>query len=254
MRPLILVATAMAMSSWHQPVYAQQPQQSATTGQPANADAAARGMAQRLGYCAAFFKPDSAAAQQFQFAGLLSQADAARFVLWFYFSASTAIPDQWRQPYEAARLHGTRDAASATPARIADVYKFCKPVTPSASLTDTPPAPTPSGTAPERLPAQQNGTMVRKLKRCWHVADTGGTGGPPAVHVVVDMAEGGRATDARLDAETQAQVAGSPRVRAFAAAALQAVLDPRCQPLPYPRDRYDQFRRFVLTFDPGAAR
>ena len=254
MRPLLLLlATAIAAALWQAPTAAQQPPQSATAGQqhPAT-DAAARSMAQRLGYCAAFFKPDGVAAQQFQFSGLLSQADATRFLLWFYFSASTAIPDSWRPPYDAARQHGARDATSASAERIADVYKFCKPVTPSASTGEPKPAPSTTAPAPERLPAQQNATMARKLKHCWQIAGGADAGTSPVVHLVVDMAEGGRVTDVRLDAETQAQLAGNPRLRAAAAAALRAVLDPRCQPLPYPRDRYDQFRRFVLTLDPGA--
>lgn len=251
MRPLILLmATAIAVPSWPHRAHAQQPQ-SATPGQQGTPDAATRSMAQRLGYCAAFFKTGGEPAQQFPFSGLLSQADATRFLLWFYFSASTAIPDSWRQPYEAARQHGTRDAMSATADRIADVYKFCKPVTPSASVSETKPATTTAVPAADRLSAQQNAAMARKLKHCWQVTDGGGAGAPPIVHLVVDMAEGGRVTDVKLDAETQAQLAGNTRLRAFAAAALRAVLDQRCQPLPYPRDRYDQFRRFVLTLDPG---
>jgi len=247
---ILLMATAIAVPSWPHPAHAQQPPQSATPGQQGTLDAATRGMAQRLGYCAAFFKTGSEPAQQFPFSGLLSQADATRFLLWFYFSASTAIPDSWRQPYEAARQHGTRDAMSVTADRIADVYKFCKPITPSASVTETKPATTIP--AADRLPVASNAAMARKLRHCWQVTDvSAAAGAPPIVHVIVDMAEDGKATDVRLDADTQARLAGNPRLRAFAAAALRAVLDRRCQPLPYPRDRYDQFRRFVLTLDPG---
>lgn len=250
MRALVLlVAAAIAVPSWHPPTHAQQPPPPATSGQQGTPDAATRSMAQRLGYCAAFFRTGGEPAQQFPFAGLLSQADATRFLLWFYFSASTAIPDQWRQPYDAGSQHGARDALSATADRIADVYKFCKPVTPAASVAGTNPATPPP--AADRLPAASNAAMARKLKRCWQVADPGAAGAPPVVHVIVDMAEDGRATDVKLDADTQARLAGNARLRAFAAAALRAVLDPRCQPLPYPRDRYDQFRRFVLTLDPG---
>jgi hypothetical protein len=71
-----------------------------------------------------------------------------------------------------------------------------------------------------------------------------------AVDIVVDMAPDGHVTAAQVAPRTQAAMAADPVRRTFAQAAVRAALNPRCQPLPYPRHKYEQLKRFVIRFDP----
>jgi hypothetical protein len=45
-----------------------------------------------------------------------------------------------------------------------------------------------------------------------------------------------------------------PYYQSAVAAAMRAVFNPRCQPLPLPADKYEQWKHFVLIFDPKRAR
>ena len=44
--------------------------------------------------------------------------------------------------------------------------------------------------------------------------------------------------------------AGDPFFQAAADSAKRALLNPRCQPLKLPPDKYDQWQTFTITFDP----
>jgi hypothetical protein len=43
---------------------------------------------------------------------------------------------------------------------------------------------------------------------------------------------------------------GEPYFQAAADSAHRALLNPRCQPLKLPPDKYDQWQTFTITFDP----
>ena len=92
--------------------------------------------------------------------------------------------------------------------------------------------------------------MADKVRPCWHVNDGGRDASQLLVYIIVDMAPDGRVTDARISDETQAAMASNPFLRSFAEAGRRAVLNPRCQPLPYPQHKYEQLKRFVFKFDP----
>ena len=47
-----------------------------------------------------------------------------------------------------------------------------------------------------------------------------------------------------------ARATGDRFYRTMAESALRAVLNPRCQPLRLPADKYDEWRVMVLNFDP----
>jgi hypothetical protein len=101
-----------------------------------------------------------------------------------------------------------------------------------------------------RLTASENAAMADKVRPCWNVNDGGRDASQLIVYIIVDMAPDGRVTDAKISDETRAAMAANPFLRAFAEAGQRAVLNPRCQPLPYPRHKYEQLKHFVFKFDP----
>jgi hypothetical protein len=101
-----------------------------------------------------------------------------------------------------------------------------------------------------RLTNSENAAMADKVRPCWNVNDGGRDASQLIVYIIVDMAPDGRVTEARISDETRAAMAASPFLRAFAEAGQRAVLNPRCQPLPYPQHKYEQLKRFVFKFDP----
>jgi hypothetical protein len=101
-----------------------------------------------------------------------------------------------------------------------------------------------------RLTQSENAAMADKVRPCWHVNDGGRDASQLIVYIIVDMAPDGRVTDARISDETHAAMASNPFLRSFAEAGRRAVLNPRCQPLPYPQHKYEQLKRFVFKFDP----
>lgn len=246
---IVLIASIAVGVCLSNPAAAQQ--RSATEQQPAAGEQAARSLALRAGYCAAFFEPNGDAAQKLQLSGRVPQSEATRFLLWFYFSASMSIPDTWRQPYALAGRHGGEEARSADLNRIVEVYGFCKPVTPPSATGEPRPMADTAAAAAEPLATGENTQMVRKLKRCWQVRNAGGDPAQMTVLVIVDMTSDGRVDDAKLAGETQAALAQNAPLRAFAAAALRAVLDPRCQPLP---SKGEARKPFVLKLDPRELR
>lgn len=101
-----------------------------------------------------------------------------------------------------------------------------------------------------RLTQSENAAMADKVRPCWNVNDGGRDASQLIVYIVVDMAPDGRVTDARIADETRAAMRSNPFLQAFAEAGHRAVLNPRCQPLPYPHSKYEQLKRFVFKFDP----
>jgi hypothetical protein len=124
-------------------------------------------------------------------------------------------------------------------------------VTPPSATGDTRPAADLTASSAEPLTGGENTQIVRKLRRCWQVKDASGDPAQMIVSVIVDATADGRVEDAKLSSETQAALPQNAPLRAFAAAALRAVLDPRCQPLP---SKNEARKPFVLKFDPREMR
>ena len=102
----------------------------------------------------------------------------------------------------------------------------------------------PTGTSP--LTSGEKGQLANKISECWAV-DAGGQG---VSSIVVSL---------RVDVDTAGVVRAvrpadsypsDPRVRAVYDAARRALLDPRCNPLPLPRERVAALRDTVFRFNP----
>jgi hypothetical protein len=97
-----------------------------------------------------------------------------------------------------------------------------------------------------RLSADIEAAVRARLKPCWSVDPAAAD--PIVVEVQAVMSQDGRAMEAVVT--DQARMASDPRFAAAARAALSALRNPRCQPLPLPPGQYQDWRNMTLIFDP----
>jgi membrane protein involved in colicin uptake len=96
-----------------------------------------------------------------------------------------------------------------------------------------------------QVTASEVDAIIQTLYKCWHVP--GGIRGASNMTVPVEI---------WVDKEgniTKHKVCISPTSPEMAAAiksAERAVSDPRCQPLPIPQKKYDQFKNMIIDFNP----
>jgi hypothetical protein len=103
---------------------------------------------------------------------------------------------------------------------------------------------TPTGTA--NLNASEKAGLADKISECWSV--DGGAVGIQNVIVEfrVEVDAGGTVRNVRPNGSPPAE----PRARAVYEAARRALLDPKCNPLPLPRERLAALRDTVFRFNP----
>ncbi|WP_431270195.1 hypothetical protein [Dankookia sp. P2] len=102
----------------------------------------------------------------------------------------------------------------------------------------------PSGTA--ALNAGEKAGLADKISECWSV-DGGGMGVRDiVVSLRVDVDAGGTVRNVRADGAPPSE----PRARSVYEAARRALLDPKCNPLPLPKDRLAALRETVFRFNP----
>jgi hypothetical protein len=88
-----------------------------------------------------------------------------------------------------------------------------------------------------------------RIRPCWNP----NFGGRNAQDLVVEVEIWANPDGTVLKAQPRANIRMSdPFFQSAAAAATRAVLNERCQPLPLPREKYEQWKFFVLVFDPKA--
>jgi len=103
---------------------------------------------------------------------------------------------------------------------------------------------TPTGTA--NLSAGEKAGLADKISECWSV--DGGAVGIQNVIVEfrVEVDAGGTVRNVRPNGAVPTE----PRARAVYEAARRALLDPKCNPLPLPRERLAALRDTVFRFNP----
>ncbi|MDO9707793.1 hypothetical protein [Paracraurococcus lichenis] len=102
----------------------------------------------------------------------------------------------------------------------------------------------PTGTA--ALNAGEKAGLADKISECWSV-DGGGLGiRDVVVELRVDVDAGGTVRNVRPNGSPPAD----PRARSVYEAARRALLDPKCNPLPLPKERLAALRDTVFRFNP----
>ena len=87
----------------------------------------------------------------------------------------------------------------------------------------------------------------RQISECW--SPPGGAKQIENLIIVIraTVAPDGRVTAARID---NAAGLGDPVFRAWAESAQRATMNPRCQPLKLPPQKYEQWKNLLLNFNP----
>lgn len=91
-------------------------------------------------------------------------------------------------------------------------------------------------------------TVVDTVKTCWNVPAGAKDGGSLAVLVRLNMRPDGTVSSATI--EDQSRYGSDQFYRTAAEAARRAVLNPKCNPIKLPPNRYDFWREIVINFDP----
>lgn len=90
--------------------------------------------------------------------------------------------------------------------------------------------------------------LRRHLRPCWNLPAGAKDGRQLVVEVRLFMNPDGTVRDARLLSSSKSNQ--NPFYRTAAESALRAVKDARCQPFPLPKQKYDQWKVFVISFNP----
>lgn len=122
---------------------------------------------------------------------------------------------------------------------------------PDAKPTQQAAVPRPVQGAPNlsaQLARSEMDAVRDRIRPCWNFP----VGAPNPERLIVDihvsMNQDGTVRDAQI-ADT-ARLASDPFYRSAAEAALRATLNPRCQPLPLPPEKYNTWKNFTFGFDP----
>ena len=86
-----------------------------------------------------------------------------------------------------------------------------------------------------------------QLSGCWNVQAGSRDAASLIVSVRVDMNRDGTVEQAKI---VDSKAGGNRAIRVAEENALRAVLDPRCQPFPFPQDQYKTWKTILLRFDP----
>ena len=92
--------------------------------------------------------------------------------------------------------------------------------------------------------------LVRQqIRECWSLSAGAREAENLSIEIAMAMNPDGTVRQARI--LDQSRLRGDPFFRAAAESALRAVLNPRCNPLKLPPEKYQQWQNMVLIFDPS---
>jgi outer membrane biosynthesis protein TonB len=155
-------------------------------------------------------------------------------------TAKTVTPPPKPQPKSADDIINSLVNKNPTPQPHKPVQESPKPAQPTRTATAAP-------NQAQRLTVSEMAAMADRVRPCWNINSSAMDAQQLVVEIIVDMREDGSVSGAQVG--TGIAIRGAAH-QAFAQAALRAVLNPRCQPLPYPQGKYDSLRQFIFRFDP----
>jgi hypothetical protein len=138
---------------------------------------------------------------------------------------------------------------------LKDVEKLRPANTPSPPTPSNPERPAPPSTSAgatsllsNTLTSSEIDGVRDKIAPCW--LTPAGEAGDLSVDIKLEIAADGRVTHAEIPEANRARMATDPAYRAAAERALRAVQNPRCQPLPLPPEKYNEWHNSTFTFNP----
>lgn len=96
--------------------------------------------------------------------------------------------------------------------------------------------------------ASEIDAVRRKIYPCWSVPS--GAKGAKDLVVDIDMELSADGTVIKADVVDKARMKNDPYFNVAAESARRAVLDPKCNPLPLPKDKYDKWKDMTMSFNP----
>ena len=88
----------------------------------------------------------------------------------------------------------------------------------------------------------------QQIEPCWNIPAGARDAENMVVEIRATVAPDGRVSSAHIVDQARARRDGF--YRSMAESAVRAILNPRCQPLPLPLDKYDEWRDLVFSFNP----
>ena len=105
----------------------------------------------------------------------------------------------------------------------------------------------PAQSVSDTLTGSEIDAIRRTIYKCWIVP--AGARGAKDLVVDVDMSVAPDGTVTKASVSDKSRMS-DPAYRTAAESAVRAVLDPACNPLPIPEDKYEQFKELTLSFNP----
>ncbi len=136
---------------------------------------------------------------------------------------------------------------------INSILKDVAPTQKSAEKADKPtpqksPAPSPSPPSLDQQVSMSEIDAVRQqISRCWNLPAGARDAQDLIVTIRATVAPDGTVTSAVIDDRSKM---GDPFFRAAAESAQRAMLNPACQPLKLPPQKYEQWKNLRLNFNP----
>ena len=96
--------------------------------------------------------------------------------------------------------------------------------------------------------ASEIDAIRQRIYKCWIIPSGIRGARDMVVDIHIHTARDGTVT--RADIDDKARMSRDPAFRSAAESARRAVLDPRCNPLPIPPHKYEQFKDFIIGFNP----
>ena len=97
------------------------------------------------------------------------------------------------------------------------------------------------------LTASEVDAILQRIQRCWLVPAGARGVKDMVVDIEMNIAPDGTVTSASIVDRSRMS---DPFYRAAAESAYRAVLDPRCNPLPIPKEKYEKYKNLTLGFNP----
>ncbi|MBA4118412.1 MAG: hypothetical protein C0514_05930 [Candidatus Puniceispirillum sp.] len=105
-----------------------------------------------------------------------------------------------------------------------------------------------TGTPSDIVTISEMDALRQHITKCWNLPAGAMNGSDLVVPVRVWMNIDGTVRDAKL--VNPISSSANPYYRTAAESALRAVKDERCQPFPIPKQKYEQWKVFVIDFNP----
>ena len=100
----------------------------------------------------------------------------------------------------------------------------------------------------EVLTATQIDLIRQTIRKCWHLPAGLKNAEDLIVDIKMELDESGNVTKAEIVDKNR--MASDPDFRIAAENAHRAVLDPKCNPLPLPKEKFDEWKDLELSFNP----